>query len=161
MQTIWYWLTTKLRNMRLELSSEGRYALRALLYLAAAGERVPAGTIAAEADVPPRLLARILADLSRAGLVASKAGRNGGAALARPAGSITLREVVEVVEGPFEVSTCILANRACGGATRCVMHDAWTVAQRALLAELGRRTLLDLVASSPDGEPAPDLLEQR
>lgn len=134
--------------MRLELSSEGRYAMRALLYLAGTDERVPAGTIAVEAGIPPRLLARILADLARAGLVASKAGRDGGARLARPAGAITLRDIVEAVEGPFAVSSCILESRACDGSNRCVMHDAWIVAQRALLAELERRTLLELAASA-------------
>ena len=61
--------------MRLELSSEGRYALRALLYLAWTGERVPAQRISAEAHIPRRLLARILASLSRAGLVESEQGR--------------------------------------------------------------------------------------
>jgi len=144
--------------MRLELSSEGRYAMRALLYLVASKDRVPASRIAEETGIPPRLLARILADLSRAGLVESKSGRDGGAVLAKPARTITLRDVVEVVEGPFAVSSCILEDRACGGALRCPMHDAWIVAQDALLAELAKRTLLDLV--SP-GESLPELLEQR
>lgn len=133
-------------EMRLELSSDGRYAIRALLYLATASDRIPASRIAVEANVPPRLLARILADLARAGLVASKAGRDGGAALARPAATITLRDIVEAVEGPFSVSSCILENRACGGASHCLMHDAWIVAQRALLEELDRRSLKDLAA---------------
>jgi Rrf2 family protein len=131
--------------VRLELNSEGRYAMRALVYLAIADERAPAGRIAAETSVPPRLLARILADLSRAGLVVSKAGRDGGAMLARPADAITLRDIVEAVEGPFAVSSCILEGRACDGGNRCTMHDAWTVAQRALLTELERRTLAELV----------------
>ena len=63
--------------MRLELSSEGRYAIRALVYLARHPNRVSAETIAAEAGIPRRLLARIFVDLARAGLVASKAGRDG------------------------------------------------------------------------------------
>ena len=61
--------------MRLELSSEGRYAIRALVYLARAGAQVNADTISADANIPRRLLARILAYLSRAGLVESQAGR--------------------------------------------------------------------------------------
>ena len=145
--------------MRLELSSEGRYALRALLYLAVEEERVSATKISDRAKVPPRLLARILADLARAGLVASKTGRGGGATLARPASTITLRDVVDAVEGPFAVSTCILENRACGGESRCMMHEAWIVAQDAFLSELERRTLLDLVSLGVEVDPQP--LEQR
>lgn len=141
--------------MRLELTSEGRYAIRALLYLATADGRVSASRIAEDAEIPRRLLARILADLGRAGLVTSKAGRDGGATLAKSPGAITLRDIVEAVEGPFEVSNCILENRACGGASRCAMHDAWIVAQQALLAELERRTLQELTTTA-FGKPKPD-----
>jgi DNA-binding IscR family transcriptional regulator len=69
--------------LRLELSSEGRYALRALFYLAWTGERVPAQRISAEAHVPRRLLARILVKLSHEGLVESEQGRNGTGATDR------------------------------------------------------------------------------
>ena len=100
--------------MRLELSSEGRYAIRALVYLARVGEQVNADTISEEADIPRRLLARILARLSHAGLVESHAGRGGGSRLARPASEITLRDAVEAVEGPFDVTKCIMEERACG-----------------------------------------------
>jgi Iron-dependent Transcriptional regulator len=62
-------------RLRLELSSEGRYALRALVYLAWLGERASADRISAEAHVPRRLLARIPASLSHAGLIQSEQGR--------------------------------------------------------------------------------------
>ena len=67
----------KSRPMKLELSSEGRYALRALVYLARDAERgelVTADRISAEAAVPRRLLARVMAKLARAGLVESARG---------------------------------------------------------------------------------------
>lgn len=133
--------------MRLELSSEGRYAIRALVYLAGRSRRVPAETIAAEAGIPRRLLARVLAELSRAGLVESKTGREGGSALARDVRQITMRDVVEAVEGPFEVNQCILESRACDGSRPCAMHAAWQVAQQALLDQLAHTTLADLAAS--------------
>ncbi len=134
--------------MRLELSSEGRYAIRALVYLAGHPERLSAGAISSETAIPQRLLARILADLSRAGLVESKAGRDGGTRLARDAACVSLRDVVETVEGPFLVTQCIMESRACDGSKPCAMHEAWLVAQRALLAELERYSLADLAASA-------------
>ncbi|HEX4992763.1 MAG TPA: Rrf2 family transcriptional regulator [Rubrobacteraceae bacterium] len=135
--------------MQLELSSEGRYALRALVYLAWAGERVTASRISAEAGVPRRLLARILADLSRAGLVESEQGRGGGSRLARPADGITLREAVEAVEGPFGVTRCIMEDRACGEGAPCTLHEAWEEGQRAILEYLDDQTLQGFVAQSP------------
>lgn len=133
-------------SLRLELSSEGRYALRALLYLAHADERVSADRISAEAPVPRRLLARILANLSRAGLVESVPGRGGGSRLARPAEEITLREAVEAIEGPFGVTYCIMQDRACGQGVPCAMHEAWIEGQKAILTYLESQTLAQFIS---------------
>jgi len=135
----------------LELSSEGRYALRALLYLASTGERVTAQRISAEAHVPRRLLARILARLSHARLVESEQGRGGGSRLARPATEITLREAVEAVEGPFGVTRCIVEDRACGEGAPCALHDAWEEGQRTILEYLDTQTLDEFLTQNPSG----------
>ena len=131
--------------MRLELSSEGRYAIRALVYLARAGEQVNADTISEEADIPRRLLARILARLSHAGLVESHAGRGGGSRLARPASEITLRDAVEAVEGPFDVTKCIMEERACGEGRPCALHEAWEEGQSVILDYLASQTLDEFI----------------
>jgi Rrf2 family protein len=141
--------------VQLELSSEGRYALRALVYLARAGERVTADRISTEAHVPRRLLARILARLSHAGLVQSEQGRGGGSRLARPAGKITLREAVEAVEGPFGVVRCIMQDRACGEGVPCVLHEAWEEGQQAILEYLGTQTLEEFVSRTVSRKPPP------
>lgn len=115
--------------------------MRALLYLAWIGERATANKISAEARVPRRLLARILAKLSQAGLVESEQGRGGGSRLAQPATEITLRKAVEAVEGPFGVTRCILQNRACGTGAPCALHEAWEEGQQAILRYLEDQTL--------------------
>jgi Rrf2 family protein len=132
--------------VQLELSSEGRYALRALVYLAWAGERVTADRISTEAHIPRRLLARILAKLSHAGLVESEQGRSGGSRLARPAGKITLRETVEAIEGPFGVTRCIMEDRACGEGAPCALHEAWEEGQQAILKYLGTQTIEEFIS---------------
>ncbi|MDN5697372.1 MAG: Rrf2 family transcriptional regulator [Rubrobacter sp.] len=134
--------------MRLELSSEGRYAIRALVYLARFGERVNADTIATEAQIPRRLLARILARLSHAGLVESHAGRGGGSTLAKLPEDITLRDAVEAAEGPFKVTKCIMEDRNCGEGRPCALHDAWEEGQSVILEYLGSQTLDDFVAET-------------
>jgi Rrf2 family protein len=131
--------------MRLELSSEGRYALRALVYLAEIGEQASADRISAEANVPRRLLARILARLSHAGLVESEQGRRGGSRLGRPPQEITLLDAVEAAEGPFGVTRCIMQNRACGSGPPCALHNAWEEGQQAILGYLKNQTLDDFV----------------
>jgi Rrf2 family protein len=132
--------------VRLELSSEGRYALRALVYLAGAGERVTAARISEDADIPRRLLARIMARLARAGLVESVEGKGGGSRLARSPEEITLRDAVEAAEGPFEVTRCIMEQRNCGEGRPCAMHDAWEEGQEAILSYLETQTLSEFVS---------------
>src|ERR671913_448021 len=129
--------------MKLELSSEGRYALRALVYLArdaGSGELVTADRISAEAAVPRRLLARVMAKLARAGLVDSSEGRGGGSRLARATEEVTL---LDAVEGPFEITHCIMQQRPCGEGRPCALHDAWTEGQNTILDHLDTRTLAE------------------
>jgi Rrf2 family protein len=132
--------------VQLELSSEGRYALRALIYLALVGEQATADRVSAEAHIPRRLLARILAKLSHAGLVQSEQGRGGGSRLARPAGKITLREAVEAIEGPFGVIRCIMEDRACGEGVPCALHEAWEEGQQVILEYLGTQTIDEFIS---------------
>ena len=134
--------------MQLELSSEGRYALRALIYLALVGEQATADRVSAEAHIPRRLLARILAKLSHAGLVQSKQGRGGGSRLARPAGKITLQEAVEAIEGPFGVIRCIMEDRACGEGAPCALHEAWEEGQKVILEYLGTQTIEEFISQT-------------
>lgn len=141
--------------MHLELSSEGRYALRVLVYLAWIGERTTADRISAEARIPRRLLARILARLSHAGLIQSKQGRGGGSRLARPAREITLRDAVEAAEGPFGVTRCIMQNRACGTGAPCALHDAWEKGQQTILEYLQKQSLEDFITQNPSGRFPP------
>lgn len=142
--------------MRLELGSEGRYALRALVYLAQSGEKATADRISTEAKVPRRLLARILAKLSRVGLVESQEGRGGGTRLGRIPEEITLREAVEAAEGPFEVTRCILKQRACGEGPPCAMHHAWEEGQEAILQYLETQTLADFLSTTVSELPTQD-----
>jgi len=141
--------------VQLELSSEGRYALRALIYLALVGEQATADRVSAEAHIPRRLLARILAKLSHAGLVQSEQGRGGGSRLARPAGKITLREAVEAIEGPFGIIRCIMEDRACGEGAPCALHEAWEEGQQVILEYLGTQTIEEFISRTVSDKVPP------
>lgn len=120
--------------------------MRALIYLARTGSQATAETISTEAHVPRRQLARVLAKLSHAGLVESHEGRRGGTRLARLPEEITLRDTVEAIEGPFEVTRCIMQQRACGEGKPCAMHEAWEEGQEAILDYLEAQNLSDFVS---------------
>jgi Rrf2 family protein len=85
-----------------KLSSATGYALQALVFLARSGGSRPVASHAAAAahGIPERFLLKCLKPLVSAGVLRSVKGPNGGYRLARPAGEVTLLEVVEAVDGP-------------------------------------------------------------
>lgn len=85
----------------MKLSLRGEYALRALIALgeAKSGEIVPIHIVSEQQQIPKRFLEQILNDLRSGGFVESKRGIAGGYRLAHAADSISLREIVEHIEG--------------------------------------------------------------
>jgi len=99
------------------LSQKSRYALKALLVLAARGDSDPMqiSDIADTANVPRKFLEQILLELKKPGIVRSHRGRLGGYSLGRPAKDISFADVLRVTDGPLALSPCVsvMAYRKC------------------------------------------------
>lgn len=130
--------------MQVVLGSRGDYAIRAVLYLTRHPGLQRRRDISAGMDIPDKYLPQILGAMVHAGIARSVVARNGGYELARPPGSISLREVIEVAEGPIESTTCSLRGGPCYWDERCAMHDAWSAAQAALMERLSATTFAEL-----------------
>jgi len=89
------------QNNAVHVPAKVDYGIRALLTLTAGGTAQTAEYLAADQGLPPRFLGAILADLRRAGLVASQRGAEGGYRLARSAHEITLADVIRALDGPL------------------------------------------------------------
>ena len=72
-----------------------------------AGERLSAGLLAEETGVPLPTAQKVMGRLASAGLLLSARGSGGGFRLARPAGGISLADIIEAVEGPIAMTNCI------------------------------------------------------
>lgn len=97
----------------MHITLEADYAVRLVECLAAAPARIDAKSIAAQTGVTPRFTLKILHKLVSSGIVRSYKGAHGGYELARPAGEITLRAVIETVEGPYTFSRCLDPAHVC------------------------------------------------
>ncbi|HAO92603.1 MAG: hypothetical protein A2X93_09925 [Deltaproteobacteria bacterium GWC2_56_8] len=129
----------------LQLTRDGEYAVRAVLYLATHEDRISLiSEISESQDVPKSYLSKIMQSLTRAGLVKSRRGAKGGFFLARPAGSITLRETIEAVEGPIHLNVCLIKKGECPKDDACPVHPVWREAQKKLFEVLESKTMLDL-----------------
>lgn len=130
----------------MELTRKGEYAIRGILYLARQpqGKVSLVGDIAAASDVPKSFLAKILQDFVKMGLVTSSRGTGGGFLLARPADRITLREVVEAVEGPIMPNRCLSGPGACDRDRFCRVHPVWERVRQETIAILDGITIEEL-----------------
>jgi len=125
-----------------------RYGLRALVRIAAApaGEALPLSQIAAEEGIPAAFLERILRRLRGAGLVSARRGARGGYRLARPAGEISVADVVTALEGRRSLVSCLPDAGACRRSARCRTRVAWQRLDEAVARALDGVTVADLVA---------------
>lgn len=136
----------------MRLTKAGDYAMRGLIYLARLpqGELALVGEIAAAMEVPDSFLAKIFQSLARAGLVRSNRGYGGGYALARPAATITLLEVIECVEGPIVINTCtdpLTDDAAIACTSTCCAQGVWQEVQEAVRSILEKKTMDELAAT--------------
>jgi len=132
----------------MELGRRADYAIRAVVDLARhheSDERRKARAIADEMEIPASYVPQILAELVRAELVTSVAGRDGGYRLARPIDQISLVEVIRAVEGELGSTVCVLRGGPCRWEDVCAVHVPWARAQNAMLDELAGSTLAELV----------------
>jgi Rrf2 family protein len=91
-------------DLLMKLSRTVSYAVRATLQLAEleAQGPVPCSKLAADGKMPERFLLQILRNLVTHGILRSTRGVDGGYALVKPANEISLLEVIEAIEGPYD-----------------------------------------------------------
>lgn len=127
----------------MELTRKGEYAIRGIIYLAQQqpGKMSLISEIAEAAQVPQTFLAKIFQSFAKLGIVNSYRGTGGGFTLARPAAEITLREVVEAVEGPIMPNRCLLGRGACDRSGECNVHEVWRLVQQRVVDVLESVTI--------------------
>jgi Rrf2 family protein len=130
------------------LSQKSRYALKALLVLAAQGDSAPMqiAEIAEAAQVPRKFLEQILLELKKPGIVRSQRGRAGGYALGRAAKDISFADVLRVTDGPLALTPCVsvMAYGKCDDCfdeAICGIRKAMLAARDATAAALESRSL--------------------
>ena len=133
----------------MKLTRGGEYGIRGVLYLAKLedGKVSMLSAIAKAQDVPPRFLAKIFQALAKAGVVKSHRGAKGGFSLARPAAEVTIKDVIEAVEGPIRLNICIASPGECDRDRVCPVHAVWENAQEKMMETLARANFAELVTA--------------
>jgi len=131
----------------MQITRQADYALRTVVYLAGKPPEYRAATyvIAKEKQIPTSFLAKIISQLSIAGLISTSRGAHGGVCLARPANSISVLEVIEAIDGPIRINECTSNTSICPFTEECSMYDLWCAIRDELVNKL-RETKLSQVA---------------
>lgn len=103
------------------------YAIRALTYMGSMplDEKIRVQEIAQSEGLPAPFLAKVLQQLTRAGILASVKGPRGGFGFARPPQEVTVYEVVAAVDGTEAFGRCAVGLAECSDEASCPLHDTW------------------------------------
>lgn len=132
----------------MHLTRQSDYGVRAVLHLAGIpfGDVIQTREIAAREDIPAKYLPSIIRTLARAGLIRTMRGNQGGVALAKPPEEISLREVIEAIEGPIVLVQCMKGPSHCIHQDDCPFLPVCEDIQRMMVAQLEGTTFADLSA---------------
>ena len=138
----------------MNISTKGRYGLRAVLDLAMNYSERPItlSTIAKRQQISEGYLEQLMSAMKKAGIVASSRGAQGGYYLARDPAQIYVGEVFRALEGPLAITSCVSEENdaACIRRENCGSAFIWAELQSAISEVLDRYTIADLISREYD-----------
>ncbi|KKR04429.1 MAG: Rrf2 family protein [Candidatus Uhrbacteria bacterium GW2011_GWF2_39_13] len=131
----------------MKLSTRSRYGLRLMFELALHFGKgsVFLKDIAKKQDISEKYLSKLIIPLKAAKLVNSARGAHGGYTIAREPSLITVREIVEVLEGDISPVECVKNSGVCKRASTCPTRDIWCSLEREIFNVLENITLQNIV----------------
>ncbi|MBD3381289.1 MAG: Rrf2 family transcriptional regulator [candidate division Zixibacteria bacterium] len=128
------------------------YGLYGVLYLAEQEDNriVPLSEISQSQNVPEKFLAKIFQSLSRAGIIKSHRGVKGGFTLARSPEEISVRELVETIQGPYFLSKCVHDHRECDKSDHCPVRYLLHLTLKCIHDQFDKYTLADMLKWKSD-----------
>ncbi len=129
----------------MRLSKTTEYAIRVMSYLARrSDEAVSVAQLSKTLVIPYKYLARLMTQLSQAGLLQSTQGKKGGYRIARPPEEIYIYQIVDVVEGLENYNRCVMGYPQCDEQNPCCMHHLWEPQLLGVRKMIYEHTLADL-----------------
>ena len=125
-------------------------AVRSMRVLAATSGRMKGPELAEVVGSTSAFVSQVLTPLVRAGWVRSDPGPTGGYSLTADLDDVSLRQVIETIEGPTDAGRCVLADGPCDEFGSCALHEPWLRARSLFLAELDATSVAVPSASEQD-----------
>ncbi len=109
------------------VSQSAQYSISAIIALSKVekGKIVSASELSQMLNCPAAYLSQLLSKLKPAGIIKSQRGLNGGVYLARELSSVTIYEIVTIIDGDDFFKNCFMGIQGCGSIEPCPFHDFW------------------------------------
>lgn len=135
------------RKVVMQFTKAEEYGMQGVLHLADKGQGkvTPLSEIAEAREIPEKFLAKIFQALSRSGILRSHRGVRGGFTLAKAPCDVTVKDVLESIQGPYHLAKCIPDPDSCPRVSQCAIRDLLATAEKQLLDVFTSHTLEDLV----------------
>lgn len=128
----------------MRFSTTTRYGLRAIVHIAREGHICSVKEISEAEEIPVKYLEKIIRKLAKAGFIEVKRGSTGGYFLARPAGRITVDDIVGTLEKTTFPAPCVEHGYACPRRKKCPTRGIWEKIDAGIHATLRKITIQDL-----------------
>lgn len=128
----------------MRITQEADYALRIVCHLTQQDETVGARTLSERLAISSSFTLKILRKLSHEGLVQGTRGAEGGYTMAVDPNALTIRRVIEAIDGPIEISRCLSDSHGCRynpEKSCCRFHHVFAELNRLLTERLDRLTI--------------------
>jgi Rrf2 family protein len=131
----------------MKLSTKGRYGVRLMIDLAAHYGEGPVllREIAKREAISEKYLSNLVNPLKSMGLVEATRGVHGGYVLGKEPAEITMKEIIEALEGSLCLVDCVERPAICNRVAFCITRDLWSEATEGMTRVLGKYTLADMV----------------
>ncbi|UCD16612.1 MAG: Rrf2 family transcriptional regulator [Candidatus Zixiibacteriota bacterium] len=131
----------------MQFTKAEEYGVLGVIYLAEQGDNriIPLSEVAESQGVPEKFLAKIFQNLTKASIVRSHRGIKGGFSLGKNPVKVTAREVIEAIQGPYNLIRCIGDPASCVKHPTCPVRFIIELAERSLLEVFEKYTIADLI----------------
>lgn len=144
------------------ISKKAEYAASALIALASyQNGYVSSRHIAQKKNIPANLISQLLSIMAKEGWVESVRGPKGGVRLQRDPASISIYDVIYLIDGPVGITRCLEEHTICPQRDDCRLRIVWEEAQTNMLRVLKETLILDLVESASAAGELEDTLGEK
>lgn len=131
----------------MKLNTTSQYAIRIVTFIVQNGSnnKYTAKDISEKLSIPYKYMTKIMTLLVDGGIISSSRGREGGYSIEKELAIIKIGDILEAVKENLHQEKCVIGNGSCNKREKCILHDKWITAKKAMQEIFENTTLEDMI----------------